>query len=94
MFTEVYFAQGHIGPDKPVVDWEVDFSTAYRENVVLTASIQDEPTPPIFPSPRGKTATTVAFRMDPRVAMALHAKLTALAHSMGWLPKTEGGPPA
>jgi hypothetical protein len=90
MLTPQYFPQGHYEPDQQVVYWEVRFSTTKPGDVALTASLQDDPTPPIFPNLRGRTATTLEFRMDRLVAMELHAKLTVLGQNMGWLPAIEG----
>ena len=90
MIHPTYFPPGHYSPDKPVVYWEATFSNAHREDVVLTASIADDPSPPILPPLRGQTATTLEVRMDRQVAIQLYAKLTELGRSMGWLPNKEG----
>lgn len=83
-------AMGHHELAEPVVDCEVDWSNVHHEEVVLTASIAGGPSPPIWAPPRGRTATTLAFRMDRQAAMMLHARLTQLAQTMGWLPETKG----
>jgi len=80
---------GHYEPDQPVVYWDVMFSTTKGGNVVLTASIEDDPNPPIFPALRGQTATTLALRMDQRVAFDLYGKLDVLIRTIGWLPEEE-----
>jgi hypothetical protein len=89
MFTTSYFPPGNYAPDQSVVDWEVDYSIGRATDVVLTASIADDLGQAILSPPLGKTATTVAFRMNQRVAMTLHGKLTELGRTMGWLPSTE-----
>jgi hypothetical protein len=82
-------AQGHHELAEPVVDCEVDQSPGHPADVVLTASISDGPGRAIFAPQRGTTATTLAFRMDHRAAMKLHARLTELGRSMGWLKEAK-----
>ena len=89
MFTPKYFPPDHYQPDQPVIYWEVTFSSAHREDVVLTASIADGQGTPLTSPTLGQTATTLEVRMDRQVAIQLHAKLTELGHSMGWLPETK-----
>jgi hypothetical protein len=89
MSVQSYFSQGHYAPDQPVVYWEARLSATKPGGVELTASIQDDPSPPIFPPLRGRTATTVAFQMDQRVAMELYATLGVLGRNMGWLRESE-----
>jgi hypothetical protein len=90
MMAPLYLSQAHHELAAPIVDCEVDFSNVHPENVVLTASISDGPRPPILAPTRGRTATTLAFRMDQRAAMMLHARLGELGRSMGWLPAAGG----
>jgi len=58
--------------------------------VELIVSLLSHPTTPIAPT-RGRTATTLAIRMDPPVATDLYRQLGELGRSMGWLPQREGG---
>jgi hypothetical protein len=67
----------------PAVHWEAQFSDTKPPSVVLTASMQVGPSPPIFPT-QGHAATTVAIQMDAKVAIELFATLRELARSMGW----------
>jgi hypothetical protein len=91
MQTPLYLAQGHHELSDPVIDCEVDWSTgAHLEAVVLTASIASDPNPPISAPRHGRTATTLAFRMNEQAAMMLHGRLTELGRTMGWLPTTKG----
>lgn len=71
-----------------VVDWEPTFSDTQPPSVVLTASVQVGPNPPISQM-WGPKATTLAVQMDARVAMILYGKLQLLGRNMGWLPTTE-----
>jgi hypothetical protein len=72
----------------PVIRWEVQFSDTNPPSVVLTASVQAGPNPPIFPGQVG--ATSVAVQMNALVAIELYQKLGELGRSMGWLPQKEG----
>ena len=74
----------------PVVYWEGVISNTNPPSVVLTASVQAGPNPPISPN-LGPMATTLAVQMDFGVAMQLHQKLGELGRKMGWLPPVEGG---
>src|SRR5262249_19547822 len=85
-----YFPQGHYELDQLVLDWDSEFSTTKQGDVVLTASFEDQPNSPTSVPSSGRTATTLAFRMDHSVAMALHGRLTVLGQNMGWLPATRG----
>jgi hypothetical protein len=87
MAIPVSLASGQHLLNDPVVHWEVHFSdTPQFPSVVLTASVQVGPTPPIFPT-QGHTATTLAVQMNAVVAMELYEKLGELGRSMGWLPQ-------
>ena len=79
---------------EPVVGWLVrPLADAWPPAVELTASIQSSPTPPIFPPTQGQTATTLAIRMDARVAIDLWRRIGLTAHSMGWqLPPQAANP--
>lgn len=71
---------------KPVVFWSVQALPGTSPKVELLASLLSHPTS--LPEPtRGQTATTLAIRMDLRVAMSLYLQLGELGRSMGWLPK-------
>jgi len=72
-----------------VDDWRAEFADTKPPSVVLTASVQAGPNPPIFPN-QGHMATTLAVQMDAQVAMLLHRKLDELGRKMGWLPQTKG----
>jgi hypothetical protein len=85
-----HFPQGHYAPDRPVIHWEATYAPGNRGDVVLTASIADDPNSGTSAPLRGQTATTLEVRMDRQAAMNLYAKLTELGRSMGWLPKEEG----
>jgi hypothetical protein len=89
MQMPLYLAQGHHELAEPVVDCEVDHSPGHPANVVLLASISDGQGGSILAPSRGRTGTTLAFRMDHQAAMILHARLTELGRSMGWLPATK-----
>jgi hypothetical protein len=71
----------------PATAWTVQFSEANPASVILTASIQSGPKPPIYPGPLG--ATSVAIQMEQQVAMQLYKQLRELGRSMGWLPHIE-----
>jgi hypothetical protein len=90
MLASQYFPPGRYSPDSPVVDWEVDCAIEQQSKVVLTASIDDGSEAPAFASHTGRTATLVALRMDAQVAMELHAKLSDLGRSRGWLSAAAG----
>jgi hypothetical protein len=85
MQMPLYLPQGHHELSGPVIDCEVDFPSAHPGDVVLTASIAGSQEKPMFPLQRGTTATTLAIRMDLQAAMTLHARLTELGRSTGWL---------
>ena len=74
----------------PVEYWDGEISNTAPVSVVLTASVQAGPKPPLFPT-RGGMATTLAVQMDAGVAMQLYRKLGELGRKMGWLPQEEGG---
>ena len=67
----------------PAIEWAVRFSDTRPPSVVLTASMQAGPKPPLFSPPAG--ATSVAIQMDAQVGMGLYEKLGELGRSMGWL---------
>jgi hypothetical protein len=73
----------------PAVRWDVQFSDTNPPSVVLTASMQVGPSPPIFPPPHGETS--VAVQMDARVALQLYEQLGDLIRSMGWQKHVTGG---
>jgi hypothetical protein len=70
-----------------VVAWQAELVDSLPPSVKLTASIQSDPAIPISPI-QGPTATSVAIRMDARVAIDLYEKLGELGRSMGWLPQS------
>jgi hypothetical protein len=74
---------------EPVISWkDPQLSETHPQKIVLTASIQSGPTPPISPT-QTHMATTLALQMDAEVAMQLYEKLGSLGRSMGWLLRTE-----
>ena len=75
----------------PVTRWTTLFSDTNPPSVVLTASIQSGPKPPLFPPPYGETS--VAVQMDALVAIELYEKLGDLIRSMGWQKHIQGGRP-
>ena len=92
MAIPVHLAIGeHMLLSDPVTRWVAQFSDTLPPSVVLTASIQAGPNPPIFPAPVG--TTSVALQMDARVAMELYEKLGDLIRSMGWQQHITGGRP-
>jgi hypothetical protein len=92
MATPAALAIGeHLLLADPAVAWRVEFSDTNPPSVVLTASIQAGPQPPIFPGPPGET--TVAIQMDARVAIGLYERLGDLIRSMGWQQHISGGRP-
>jgi hypothetical protein len=75
----------------PVIYWkDPQLSETHPQKVVLTASIQSGPTPPISPT-QTQMATTLALQMDVQAAMQLYEKLWNLGRSMGWLQQKEDG---
>jgi hypothetical protein len=77
----------------PVVAWSTDYVPASHPPLVeLIASIQSSPRQ-LGNLSRGRTATSVATRMDARVAMELYEKLGDLIRSMGWQQHITGGRP-
>jgi hypothetical protein len=75
----------------PAVAWKIEFSDTIPPSVILTASIQAGPNPPIYPAPYGET--TVAVQMDARVAIGLYERLGDLIRSMGWQQHVSGERP-
>jgi hypothetical protein len=78
----------------PVSRWKIQFSDTHPPSVVLTATIQAGPKPPIFPPPQGESS--VAVQMDARIAIELYEQLGDLIRSMDWqhLRSTTEGPHA
>lgn len=68
----------HTLVDQPVTDWKVECSP---DEVTLTALMQWHSPAAAHPV---LTATSVAYQMEPQVAMRLLAQLHELARSMGW----------
>lgn len=90
MATPASLAIGqHLLFSDPATHWTVEFSDTLPPSVVLTASIQAGPKPPIFPGPSGETS--VAIQMDAQVAIQLYEQLGDLIRSMGWQRYLEGG---
>jgi hypothetical protein len=58
----------------PVVEWRPEFVNTDPPTVVLTATVQAGPKPPIFPT-YGEATTTLAIQMDAGVAIQLYQKL-------------------
>lgn len=92
MATPASLAIGeHLLLADPATSWAVQFSDTNPPSVVLTASIEAGPKPPIFPSPHGETS--VAVQMDARVAIRLYEQLGDLIRSMGWQQHVAGKRP-
>jgi len=72
----------------PVLRWEPALTDTNPPNVMLTASIDSGPKPPLYPVP-DYGATTLALKMNVRIATELYKKLGDLLHSM---PKHEDSP--
>jgi hypothetical protein len=67
---------------EPTTHWKVQFSDTQPPSVLLTASIQCGPNPPIFSG--REPGATMTHQMDLRVAIELHRQLGELMHSMDW----------
>lgn len=65
------------------IEWRIRGVDSHPPQVELIASIATEPTPPPVPL-QEQTATTVAIRMDARVAIHLYRRIGLIARSMGW----------
>jgi len=92
MATPASLAIGqHLLIADPADRFDVEFSDTNPPSVVLTASIQVGPRPPIFPGPSGETS--VAIQMDARVAIRLYEQLGDLIRSMGWQQNITGARP-
>jgi hypothetical protein len=77
----------------PVEAWDTNYvSGSHPPLVELIASVQSSPRQ-LGTLSRGQTATSVAARMDARVAMGLYEKLGDLIRSMGWQQHITGGRP-
>jgi hypothetical protein len=83
-------AQGHHELTEKVVFWDTDHALGRQVDVVLIASISDGPGGAIFAPQWGKTATTLAIRMDHQVAKQLLGTLIELGRTTGWLQEEEG----
>jgi hypothetical protein len=84
MATPASLAVGeHLLVNDPVIHWDAGFSDTRPPSVVLTASVQAGPTPPISQY----MATTVAVQMNAIIAMQLYEKLGELGRKMGWPPQ-------
>jgi hypothetical protein len=70
--------------EEPVLAWSVETLDGPAPMVELLASLRSQPMTPLFPMTRGQTATTLAIRMDPVVAMKLYEQLGELGRRMGW----------
>jgi hypothetical protein len=92
--TALRLSAGHHDLSVPVLDFEVDQAPGHQAGVVLIASVGDGPGSIIDGQERGRTATTLAFRMDHQAAMKLHAQLSDLGRSMGWLPTAKAPNPS
>jgi hypothetical protein len=75
----------------PVIRWAVQFSDTQPPSVVLTASVQAGPNPPILGTIHGETS--VAVQMDAQVAIELYERLGDLIRSMGWQRQVGGERP-
>jgi hypothetical protein len=81
--TMLDLTEGDHDLSEPAVAWLPHAIDSHPPQVELIASIQSSPRRTSVPN-RGETATSVAIRMDARVAIDLHARLTRLARRMGW----------
>jgi hypothetical protein len=81
-------SQGDHELTKAALDWEVQVIEPHP-TVELLASLESHPVSQPSVPPRGKTATSLAIRMSPEVAMTLYLRLRELGRSMGWLPTTK-----
>jgi hypothetical protein len=79
----------HVLFSDPATRWTVQFSDTQPASVVLTATMQPGPRPPIFPGPSGEAS--VAVQMDAQVAIGLYEQLGDLIRSMGWQRHVTGG---
>jgi hypothetical protein len=86
--------QKHHELSNQVLDCEIAYSPGHPASVVLIASIADGSTPQVSDQPCGRTATTLAFRMDHPVARKLLVRLAELGRSMDWLPATGAQEPS
>ena len=86
MAFPLILTQGDHDLGDPVVSWLIHHVDANPPAVELIASIQSGPRQTSAPT-RGETATTLAIRMDARVAIDLHRRLGELGRRMGWLPQ-------
>jgi hypothetical protein len=66
-----------------VESWHAKFSDTSPPSVVLTASVQAGPSPPITPN----QSSTLAVQMNAQVAIELYEQLGELGRSVGWLPQ-------
>ena len=81
----------HVLFSDPATHWNVQFSDTQPPSVVLTATMQAGPKPPIFPGPSGETS--LAIQMDAGVAIGLYERLGDLIRSMGWQRHVSDGRP-
>lgn len=88
MPNPVNLAQGDHEVLDPAVEWTAHFVDASPPAVELIASIQSGPRQTSLPI-RGQTATSLAIRMDARVALNLYRRIGELARTMGWPLPTE-----
>lgn len=82
--------QGDHDLAEAVVGWLAHHSDAHPPAVELIASIEAGLRQTSTPS-RGQTATSLALRMDARVALDLYRRIGLVAAQMGWqLPPASG----
>ena len=87
MIQTLNLAAGDHEASMSAVDWSPSYVYGTHPALVeLIASFESEPRAQFAPS-RGSTATTLALRMDARVAIELYGTLGELGRSMGWLPQ-------
>lgn len=83
--TEAHALEMAVGEHRlvtdPVLRWEPVLGDTDPPRITLIASIDSGPQPPLYPVP-DYGATTLALRMNTRVASELYAKLGTLLHSM------------
>jgi len=92
MATPVSLSTGeHTLLSDPVIRWDAQCMDTKPPSVVLTASVQTGPKPPLFPPPHGEAS--VAVQMDAQVAIELYEQLGDLIRSMGWQQHVRGKRP-
>lgn len=91
MRDQVILPQGDHDLSDHIVSWTAHHLDAVPPFVELIASIESLSRQTTNPT-RAETATSLALRMDVRVALELYRRIGLLADQMGWpLPPQDGG---